>query len=203
VPPDSGPGFYKLQICGNHVEGKDSFVCWNRARQSRLGPCRSCWCQGFWFIFTLKVIIVPAKADIVVSSADTVVWDEDQFRQTVELHEPEQPRVPGPKCLVDGFVPNSASYEIFQDCLVTLLLIGDRVNNQFYIIQLLERQAVYSVWTRWGRVGEPGQTELQSFTDCATALAHFKQTFYGKTGNNWEDRANFVNIPGRYQVLGE
>ncbi|KAG6923229.1 poly (ADP-ribose) polymerase family, member 2 [Chelydra serpentina] len=52
-------------------------------------------------------------------------------------------------------------------------------NNKFYVLQLLEDAGPrsYSVWTRWGRVGRPGQHALVS---CAGDLAQAKEIFTKK-----------------------
>ncbi|KAA0719476.1 Poly [ADP-ribose] polymerase 2 [Triplophysa tibetana] len=52
-------------------------------------------------------------------------------------------------------------------------------NNKYYLIQLLQddNANVYSVWMRWGRVGENGQKKLVS---CGGNLAEAKDTFKKK-----------------------
>ena len=48
----------------------------------------------------------------------------------------------------------------------------------------------YFVWTRWGRVGEPGATkELGPYGDEGAAAKEFAKKFRDKTGNKWEVRA--------------
>lgn len=51
------------------------------------------------------------------------------------------------------------------------------------------------VWTRWGRVGEPGATmELGPFGDEAAAAAAFAKKFKDKTGNKWAVRVLLLMI---------
>ncbi len=47
-------------------------------------------------------------------------------------------------------------------------------------------------FVRYGRVGEPGVKDLKTFSDEATAVKTFEKKFKDKTGNNWEDRENFI-----------
>lgn len=81
-------------------------------------------------------------------------------------------------------------------------------NNKFYRIQLLETNAGASAsdghwrtWTRWGRVGEAGQSKLLgdsgSFSE---ALGVFQRKFKDKTGLSWEDRMNPAKA-GKYTYL--
>lgn len=77
-------------------------------------------------------------------------------------------------------------------------------NNKFYVIQLLESDSggTFWVWTRWGRVGVPGQNALASYgSNRDAAVAFFKKKFHDKTKNNWENRARFVKVTGKYQLI--
>ncbi|VEL30433.1 unnamed protein product, partial [Protopolystoma xenopodis] len=77
-------------------------------------------------------------------------------------------------------------------------------NNKFYIIQLIEDDAVmnYSVWYRWGRVGRVGQSKLESYgSDLEGAKEAFIGKFYAKTFNHWSDRTNFVKVDGKYDIV--
>ncbi|XP_065421544.1 uncharacterized protein LOC101947346 isoform X5 [Chrysemys picta bellii] len=77
-------------------------------------------------------------------------------------------------------------------------------NNKFYVLQLLEDDGPqsYSVWTRWGRVGRPGQHALVSCAgDLAQAKEIFTKKFLDKTKNHWAERCNFQKVPGKYDLL--
>lgn len=77
-------------------------------------------------------------------------------------------------------------------------------NNKFYIIQLLEhnRKKTYTVWRRWGRVGQRGQSELNIYgCSLSEAISSFEKKFYEKTRNYWSDRENFVHVKGKYDLL--
>lgn len=51
-------------------------------------------------------------------------------------------------------------------------------NNKFYRMQLLqEGPSDHWLWTRWGRVGDKGQSQLQGPFDADTGLKEFKKKF--------------------------
>ncbi|KAJ7630425.1 poly polymerase catalytic domain-containing protein [Roridomyces roridus] len=81
--------------------------------------------------------------------------------------------------------------------------IGDN-NNKFYVLQLLhpignDSQSV--LFTRWGRVGADGQTQIKGPWNGATAINEFKKQFKAKAGVNWEDRIGMVPKKGKYTWL--
>uniref|UniRef100_A0A671RND0 Poly [ADP-ribose] polymerase n=1 Tax=Sinocyclocheilus anshuiensis TaxID=1608454 RepID=A0A671RND0_9TELE len=57
-----------------------------------------------------------------------------------------------------------------------------------------------NVWMRWGRVGKVGQNSL---ANCGGNLAQAKDffLFFDKTKNEWEHRANFENVAGKYDMV--
>lgn len=57
------------------------------------------------------------------------------------------------------------------------------------------------VFTRWGRVGEPGQNALKRFSTMEEAEKEFKKKFSDKTRNKWDNRESFVPVPGKYTLL--
>ncbi|MEK6233404.1 MAG: WGR domain-containing protein [Planctomycetales bacterium] len=74
-------------------------------------------------------------------------------------------------------------------------------NNKFYIIQLVKGGSKYHAWTRWGRVGETGQSALLGDGSLADAEKNFHAKFRAKTKNAWDDRANFVAKKGKYALI--
>ncbi|GAB6018364.1 Poly [ADP-ribose] polymerase 2 [Chamberlinius hualienensis] len=77
-------------------------------------------------------------------------------------------------------------------------------NNKFYLIQLLKdvNKANYSLWLRWGRVGKNGQNSLLTFgNDLEMAKTKFREKFFDKTKNDWNDKDNFNKVPGKYDLL--
>jgi poly [ADP-ribose] polymerase len=78
------------------------------------------------------------------------------------------------KAIVDQYFPNRNQYHIYPDdendfngqffsCTLNKSDL-DNNNNKFYIIQLLENDSDNSLilFTRWGRIGVPGQHEEKS-----------------------------------------
>ncbi|KAG9518070.1 PARP-domain-containing protein, partial [Aureobasidium melanogenum] len=62
-------------------------------------------------------------------------------------------------------------------------------NNKFYRVQLLENASGnYQTWTRWGRVGEHGQTAMLGDGSLGDAFAQFEKKFKDKSGLKWDDR---------------
>ncbi|XP_018613580.1 poly [ADP-ribose] polymerase 2 isoform X1 [Scleropages formosus] len=77
-------------------------------------------------------------------------------------------------------------------------------NNKYYLIQLLQDDNMknYTVWMRWGRVGKVGQHSLMSFGgDLEKAKDVFKKKFFDKTKNNWDSRAQFEKVAGKYDMV--
>ncbi|XP_042562084.1 poly [ADP-ribose] polymerase 2 isoform X2 [Clupea harengus] len=77
-------------------------------------------------------------------------------------------------------------------------------NNKYFLIQLLQddNAKAYSVWLRWGRVGKVGQNNLVTCGgDLAKAKDVFKKKFLDKTKNDWENRATFEKVPGKYDMI--
>lgn len=60
-------------------------------------------------------------------------------------------------------------------------------HNKAYRIQLLAGTD-YRVWTRWGRVGERGQSALLGSGDLTEAVKHFDKKFREKSGHTWANR---------------
>ncbi|XP_010786137.1 poly [ADP-ribose] polymerase 2-like [Notothenia coriiceps] len=77
-------------------------------------------------------------------------------------------------------------------------------NNKYYLIQLLQDDGskAYSVWARWGRVGKVGQSSLTACgSDLLKAKDIFRKKFTDKTKNEWEDRATFDKVAGKYDMV--
>ncbi|CCF39852.1 hypothetical protein CH063_02219 [Colletotrichum higginsianum] len=63
-------------------------------------------------------------------------------------------------------------------------------NNKFYRIQLIQNGTTYKTWTRWGRVGEWGQSAILGSGTLADALSNFDKKFKDKSGLTWANRAD-------------
>ncbi|CAG8888684.1 unnamed protein product [Penicillium egyptiacum] len=61
--------------------------------------------------------------------------------------------------------------------------------NKFYRVQILVgKQGKYVTWTRWGRVGEHGQSARLGDGSLTEAIKQFEGKFKSKSGLKWEDR---------------
>jgi poly [ADP-ribose] polymerase 2/3/4 len=76
-------------------------------------------------------------------------------------------------------------------------------NNKFYVIQLIDLGGRYSVYTRWGRVGEIGQMKDFPSSSLAGALDTFGKKFKEKSANPWGPsvRDAFKPKAGKYTLL--
>ncbi|KAL9116416.1 MAG: hypothetical protein Q9187_007060, partial [Circinaria calcarea] len=74
-------------------------------------------------------------------------------------------------------------------------------NNKFYRIQLLGSQhGNFRTWTRWGRVGEHGQSAMLGDSDFDDARKQFEKKFKDKSGLAWKDRLSAPK-KGKYKFI--
>lgn len=77
-------------------------------------------------------------------------------------------------------------------------------NNKFYRIQVIAtgtgKNVAYHTWSRWGRVGENGQSALALGPSSKAAISLFEKKFKEKSGLKWENR---VDTPkdGKYTFI--
>ncbi|KAI0197612.1 poly polymerase catalytic domain-containing protein [Astrocystis sublimbata] len=97
--------------------------------------------------------------------------------------------------LDEGADRELASYEVYIDDDGVIFdaslnqTNAGRNNNKFYRIQLLRNVAGdYRTWTRWGRVGEYGQSKQVGNGTFKDALKEFHGKFKNKSGLSWDDR---------------
>eukprot|EP01059_Diplonema_ambulator_P008230 TRINITY_DN1777_c0_g2_i2.p1 TRINITY_DN1777_c0_g2~~TRINITY_DN1777_c0_g2_i2.p1 ORF type:complete len:726 (+),score=343.48 TRINITY_DN1777_c0_g2_i2:114-2180(+) len=92
--------------------------------------------------------------------------------------------------------------DVYQ-CTLNQTNIVNANNNKFYIIQLLESDKGNQWWlfTRWGRVGVPGNTQLKPQSSAEAGKTAFKAQFRSKTSNAWEKRDNFQKVDGKYMLM--
>ncbi|THH21021.1 hypothetical protein EW146_g480 [Bondarzewia mesenterica] len=107
---------------------------------------------------------------------------------------------------VSGYVDTHQVYssgdEVW-DAMLNQTDVGKNA-NKFYVIQLLHTIGSNSscmLFTRWGRVGEDGQTQFKGPFSAATAVNEFKKQFRSKTGTAWESRKGMTAKKGRYTWL--
>uniref|UniRef100_T1H5C4 NAD(+) ADP-ribosyltransferase n=1 Tax=Megaselia scalaris TaxID=36166 RepID=T1H5C4_MEGSC len=76
--------------------------------------------------------------------------------------------------------------------------------NAFYKIQLLvsEDERRFWIYRAWGRTGTSiGGDKTEGFANLERAQANFKATYFEKTGNEWENRHDFVKKPGLFYPI--
>ncbi|XP_077384783.1 protein mono-ADP-ribosyltransferase PARP3 [Festucalex cinctus] len=126
---------------------------------------------------------------------------KDAFTSAKEALLAAGPQIKGKK-KVDEHCSLSNSGEVHEDydCMLNQTNIGFN-NNKFYVIQIIKAANKYYSWNRWGRVGEVGQSKLNSFSNVESAVKDFEKKFKDKTKNNWSDRMNFVSHSGKYTLI--
>ncbi|KAJ5999867.1 hypothetical protein N7481_000276 [Penicillium waksmanii] len=77
-------------------------------------------------------------------------------------------------------------------------------NNKFYRIQVIltdtGKSIAHYTWSRWGRVGENGQSSLIISPTLKDALSLFEKKFKDKSGLKWEDRLDTPK-DGKYTFI--
>ncbi|KAH9891324.1 poly polymerase catalytic domain-containing protein [Cubamyces lactineus] len=74
--------------------------------------------------------------------------------------------------------------------------------NKFYVLQLLHpigKDGSCVLYTRWGRVGENGQSQQKGPWPPAMAVNQFKKQFKAKAGVDWEQRVGMVPKKGDFR----
>ncbi|CAK8997360.1 unnamed protein product [Durusdinium trenchii] len=106
---------------------------------------------------------------------------------------------------VDVEVPNRDKYSVVDDWSVLLnqTNVGNN-NNKFYRIQLLkdEHDKIYC-FTRWGRVGVAGQSNLALCGNQANGESTFKAKFKDKSGVHYDmkDSHDWKPTVGKYTIV--
>ena len=101
---------------------------------------------------------------------------------------------------------STANNNIYEDFNVMLNLTdisyGVKGHNKFYQIQILRKAGKYTLYTKWGRVGanNPGSNN-EEFESKIDTIRAFKKKFREKTLNDWDDRQNFIQKPGKYIII--
>lgn len=50
-------------------------------------------------------------------------------------------------------------------------------------------------------MGEQGQSAIKLFGNLDQGIKEFKKKYSDKTKNKWEERENFVPVPGKYTLI--
>src|SRR5437764_5298152 len=101
---------------------------------------------------------------------------------------------PGPFVIpMDDLCPLKAKGRVVDDwdAMLNQTNIGAN-NNKYYVIQLVESGSKFYTWTRWGRVGEPGQNALLGNGTLEDPKKCFEPKFRDKTANAWKDGGKSV-----------
>jgi len=125
---------------------------------------------------------------------------EQEMEKVEEPEKKKKKKSSGPR--PDRRIPNADNWTVDPEYHIKLnqTNIGFN-NNKYYIIQLLSDPNGYALWTRWGRVGEPGQSSLKRFGVEAAGRKAFEKKFRDKTKNAWFNRDNFVKVQGKYDIV--
>lgn len=79
--------------------------------------------------------------------------------------------------------------------------VAAKNNNKFYILQLLLGPGgEYVTWSRWGRVGERGQSACLGDGTLKIAIKYFERKFKDKSGLKWENRLDTPKV-NKYTFL--
>ncbi|KAG0699726.1 hypothetical protein DFH29DRAFT_35629 [Suillus ampliporus] len=91
------------------------------------------------------------------------------------------------------------------DAMLNQTEVGFAINkNKFYVVQLLHSvgdDAQCLLYTRWGRVGENGQSQVKGPWPSVSAINEFKKQFKSKSGVAWPQRFGMVAAKGKYTWL--
>lgn len=84
---------------------------------------------------------------------------------------------------------------------------GHYSENVFYRMQVIheKNRNVFILFTRWGRVGTPGQFQMTPFENLDECVKEFNKIFSQKAGNDWRTvksgAAEFEKKKGKYQLM--
>ena len=92
-----------------------------------------------------------------------------------------------------------AVYKAF-DCMLNQTDLRHNA-NKFIKAQLVQHGGGVSLWKRWGRVGDVGQSQEVPFDDPSDAVAAFEKYFRDKTKNSWAARGRFQKVDGKYDLI--
>ncbi|KAL2818856.1 poly polymerase catalytic domain-containing protein [Aspergillus granulosus] len=161
----------------------------------------------------------PAKADKKRSAKDALEDDEEEEDSSKKLKNgvEDAQRVTKEKAgklkvdVDEGYYANSGDWNgpavyIDKSGLIWDATLNQTVaaanNNKFYRVQLLVSKdgSKYQTWTRWGRVGENGQSAHLGDGTLDSAQKFFEKKFKDKSGLAWKDRLNDPK-PNKYTFI--
>ncbi|XP_053325774.1 LOW QUALITY PROTEIN: protein mono-ADP-ribosyltransferase PARP3 [Spea bombifrons] len=142
------------------------------------------------------------KAEVKEEVNEEVIQAPDRFQSTIHALKASSGKKAKAKVDSACSLSHVGDCQVFEDydCMLNQTNIGSN-NNKFYIIQLIAQNGNYHCWTRWGRVGEVGQSKLTSFANLDDAKKDFEKKFKDKTKNLWSQRGDFTPHPGKYTMI--
>ncbi|CAF3811477.1 unnamed protein product [Rotaria socialis] len=160
-----------------------------------------------------KTIPIEEEEDEEVVEEETTVAEEEEEAEEEavssktdiikQLRAADASKSKPKKHLPDKNIPNADSYQVLDDydAMLNQTNIGAN-NNKFYVIQALTQASKYYTWTRWGRVGESGNSQMFGpFASSDKAIQQFKSKFKDKTKNGWDNRSDFKKVAGKYDLI--
>ncbi|KAG0699742.1 poly polymerase catalytic domain-containing protein [Suillus ampliporus] len=148
------------------------------------------------------------EADDVPSKKAKVDKDDDTTDDTAKKMVTVVKRGAAPVDPMSSFVNTHQVYsnaEGVWDAMLNQTEVGLATNkNKFYVIQLLHSigdDAQCLLYTRWGRVGENGQSQVKGPWPSVSAINEFMKQFKSKSGVAWSQRFGMVAAKGKYTWL--
>ncbi|KIK47946.1 hypothetical protein CY34DRAFT_149122 [Suillus luteus UH-Slu-Lm8-n1] len=151
------------------------------------------------------------EADVVPSKVAKLNNDDDASDSKAAADEDKKmvtvvKRGAAPVDPMSGLVNSHQVYsnaENVWDAMLNQTEVGSN-KNKFYVIQLLHpigNDAQCSLYTRWGRVGESGSSQIKGPWPSANAISEFQKQFRSKSGVAWPQRFGMVAAKGKYTWL--
>lgn len=153
-----------------------------------------------------SVIAGASWAKEVDYEEDAESFIEEASKLEKDLPDIEEKVEPDPSC--DEVSKNEVVYDAElgpYDLYMTKVDInrGYWGGNVFYKLQVLHHKIrdYYSVLNKYGRIGEPGQTQNTPHPSKEKAIEEFEKIFKLKSGNDWKKKDNFKQVKGKYRLL--
>lgn len=135
------------------------------------------------------------KLSAVAKDGKAPVLGQEQIAKSLDVQVPVDEG-----CPLTGYEVHIDEDCVIWDAALNQTNAGNN-NNKFYRIQILVNSAKqYQTWTRWGRVGERGQSGILGDGSLLDAKAYFEKKFKDKTGLTWENRTGDPK-PKKYVFL--
>jgi len=102
---------------------------------------------------------------------------------------------------IDTYYTKSGNIYINNDNAYTCTLNQTDIEtnkNKFYIMQIIYNNSTYDHFIRYGRIGEPGKSSIDTYQTNEEAKNAFEKQFKTKTGNNWSNKNSFIKKEGKY-----